>query len=807
MYIYEDKTYTSKERANDLLKRMSLEEKMGQVNCYFVEKLGNYEGITKFPYGVGEVSSLQMRLLETLEECVQMQRDVQRRVMEASPHHIPAIFHMEGLCGAYLQGAASFPSGIGRGSTWNPALEEQVGKIVGEQERAAGITHTLAPVLDISRDSRMGRQGETYGEDPVLAAAMGSAYVKGLQAEETDGRKTEGVAKHFLGFHAGEAGIHGASCEISPRLLREVYAKPFQAAITEAGLRGIMPCYCSLNGEPVSASKEIMTELLREEMGFDGVNVSDYCAVNNIFAVQHVCENQVEAGYRAMEAGMDVEMHVKQCFNEELEEWFRQGKASMEVLDRAAFRVLEAKFRMGLFEHPYAMGAEEIQKLFEKKDNQEIMSQTARESLVLLKNNGVLPIDKGMKKIAVIGYHASTGRINFGGYTHFSMAEGDLAARTSMAGLSGNSGEESAMETISGTQIQQDALQFEEVLKRQKPQVKSLYQQLCQALPDTEVIYSFGYHFAGDGETHFAEALKAAGEADLVIVTLGGKHGTSSIASMGEGIDAVDINLPVCQERFLEELEKLHKPVVGIHFNGRPISSDRAQSCCSAILEAWNPAEKGSEAIVETLLGDYNPGGKMPVSAARCAGQIPVYYNHPYGSSTHQGESIGFVNYVDMPHAPRYCFGHGLSYTTFTYDKLELSHREIGSEETLAIQLDVTNSGTRAGDEVVQMYIRDRYASVTRANMELQGFVRIHLLPGETKRIAFALPVSQLAFWDKTGKWKVEAGEMDVMIGSSSEDIRLEDSFRITDNAWIDGKNRGFYAHAAVTKEISVVEK
>lgn len=799
MHLYEDKTYTPKERANDLLKRMSVEEKMGQVSCYFVAEPGNYEGIKEFPYGVGEVSSLQMRLLETLEECVQMQREVQKQVMEASPHHIPAIFHMEGLCGAYLQGAASFPSGIGRGSTWNPELEEQVGKIVGEQERAAGITHTLAPVLDISRDSRMGRQGETYGEDAVLAAAMGSAYVKGLQSEETDGRKSEGVAKHFLGFHAGEAGIHGANCEISPRLLRELYAKPFQAAITESGLRGIMPCYCSLNGEPVSASREIMTELLREEMGFDGVNVSDYCAVNNVFTVQHVCESQTEAGYRAMEAGMDVEMHLKQCFNDELEGWFRQGKVSMEVLNQAVLRVLEAKFRMGLFEHPYAMNTEEIQKLFDRSESQEIMKQTARESLVLLKNDGVLPLDKGVKKIAVIGYHASTGRINFGGYTHFSMAEGDLAARTSMAGLAGNSEEKNAMEIIPGTQIQQDAPKFEEVLKRQKPQVKSLYEQLCQALPNTEIRYSFGYHFAGNEEIHFEEALKAAQEADVVIVTLGGKHGTSSIASMGEGIDAVDINLPVCQERFLEELEKLHKPVVGIHFNGRPISSDRAETCCNAILEAWNPAEKGSEAIVEALLGDYNPGGKMPVSTARCAGQIPVYYNHPYGSSTHQGESIGFVNYVDMSHASRYCFGHGLSYTIFAYNNLKLSHKEITSGENLIIHLEVTNSGTRTGDEVVQLYIRDRYASITRPNMELQGFVRIQLLPGEKKRICFTLPVSQLAFWDKNKKWKVEAGDMDVLIGSSSQDIRLEDSFHITDSTWLDGKERGFYAKAQVT--------
>ncbi|MDO5424191.1 MAG: glycoside hydrolase family 3 N-terminal domain-containing protein [Eubacteriales bacterium] len=798
MEAYKNTALTPKERAADLLSRLSLEEKMGQVNCLFFLRKGEYEGLAQFPYGVGQVSSLQMRNQETLEDCVQIQRTLQEKIMVASPHRIPAIFHMEGLCGAYLQGAASFPSGIGRGSSWDPKLEEEVGKIVGEQERAAGITHTLAPVLDISRDSRMGRQGETYGEDPALAAAMGSAFVRGLQGGETDGRRSEGVAKHFLGFHAREAGIHGAHCEISPKLLREVYAKPFQAAITESGLRGIMPCYCSLNGEPVSASKAVMTELLREEMGFDGVTVSDYCAVNNIRTVQHVCESQAEAGLRAMEAGMDMELHFQQCFNEELMEWFQSGKADVEILNRAVLRVLEAKFRMGLFEHPFAMETEAVQEIFDRPSNEEVMMRSALESLVLLKNDGVLPLRKNVKKIAVIGDHGRTGRSFFGGYTHFSMAEGDLAARTSMAGLAGAEENDVEMETIPGTQIQKDAPKFEEVLKRQKPQVRSLYEELRRVLPEAEVTYSFGYPFAGDDESGHAEALKAASEADVVIVTLGGKHGTSSIASMGEGIDAVDINLPPCQERFLEKLAALGKPVVGVHFNGRPISSDWAERCCGAILEVWNPAEMGAKAIVAALLGEYNPGGKLPVSVAWTAGQIPVYYNHPYGSSTHQGESIGFPSYVDLPHAPRYCFGYGLSYTTFEYEKLVLSGNKMAPDGVLTVSADVRNTGDVAGDEVVQLYVRDRYASMTRPNQELAGFCRVRLEPGEKRTVEFRVKMSQLAFLDREMKWKVEEGDMDVLVGSSSEDIRLRESFRIMGDAYVEGKSRGFYAEVVV---------
>jgi beta-glucosidase len=291
---------------------MNLKEKMGQIVCFFPRKLSEYDELEKdYTHGVGQVSALEMRQLDTLEDASRFQREIQEKVMALSEHKIPAIFHMEGLCGAYVQGATSFPSGIGRGATWDPELEEEIGRVVGRQERAIGISQVFAPVLDISRDSRFGRQGETYGEDPALAAAMGVAYTKGIQSEQTGNLHSECVAKHFLGFHGSDGGIHGAHCDIPARALREFYGKPFQAAISEAGLRGIMPCYASINGEPVSASKEILTGLLREEMGFDGIAVSDYCAIMNIHSVQKVSESFTEAGLRALSAGMDMELHFK----------------------------------------------------------------------------------------------------------------------------------------------------------------------------------------------------------------------------------------------------------------------------------------------------------------------------------------------------------------------------------------------------------------------------------------------------------------------------------------------------------------
>ncbi|AJG98232.1 beta-glucosidase [Clostridium beijerinckii] len=797
MNPYQNPELSAEQRAEDLLSRMNLKEKMGQVVCYFPRKLSEYEELEKdYSYGVGQVSALEMRALETLEDAARFQREIQEKVMALSEHHIPAIFHMEGLCGAYVQGATSFPSGIGRGASWNTELEEEIGKIVSRQERSIGISQVFAPVLDISRDSRFGRQGETYGEDPTLASAMGVAYTKGVQSEKTDNLHSECVAKHFLGFHDSDGGIHGAHCDIPARALREIYGKPFQAAISEADLRGIMPCYASINGEPVSASKEMLTGLLRDDMGFDGIAVSDYCAIMNIHGVQKLCESYTEAGLRALNAGMDMELHFKKCYNDELMEWFKAGKSDINILDKAVRRILTAKFRMGIFENPYALSGEELEKSFYCSRDEEITLQSARESLVLLKNDGILPIKKEVKKIAVIGCHAANARILFGGYTHFSMEEGLLAAISTMAGLETKSDEKkSPMKTIPGTPIQiDDDPAFDELLHKQKPGIKSLLEQLKESIPQTEIIYSYGYPVAGNDMSGHEEALEIAKEADIVILTLGGKHGTSSVASMGEGIDATDINLPICQESFLEKLSKLHKSVVAVHFNGRPISSDAADKYANAILEAWNPAEKGAEAITDVLLGNYNPSGKLPLTVAYTAGQIPIYYNHPNGSCYHQGESIGFSDYVDASHKPRYFFGHGLSYTSFEYSNLRLSNEEVEPNGTILATFDIENTGEMQGTEVVQLYLKDCYASMTRPVIELAGFKRIELKPREKQTVTFQIEPSLVAFLDKDMKWKIEAGDIDVQIGSASNDIRLSSSFKITSDLYIDGKNREFYA-------------
>ena len=801
MKKYEDTTLTAKERAAALLAEMSLEEKMAQVVCCFPRKPGDIaEILTDYPVGAGHVSTLEMRSLPTLADCAKFQKDIQETIMAKSPHRIPAIFHMEGLCGAYLQDAASFPSGLGRASAWDPVLERQVGEIVGRQERAVGITETLAPVLDISRDARMGRRGETYGEDAVLASNLGCAYTEGLQGGETAGRRTEAVAKHFLGFHASQSGIHGTDCHISDRELREVYAKPFQAAVTKAGLRGVMPCYNILNGKPVSASRDILNGLLREEMGFDGITVSDYCALMNLHGIQGMYDSDTEAGQRAMEAGMDVELQFKYCFNDELADWFRDGKADIAVLDQAVSRVLEAKFRMGLFEHPFSLDGEELTKAFHSGTEKAVSLQAARESLVLLKNDGTLPLSRTIKKLAVIGPHAAQPRFFFGGYTHLSMVEGLLASISTMAGLQTEKGTaEKSTECFPGTIIERsDSPAYADLLKRQKPDCTSLLDELKVRLPETEIMAAYGYDFAGTDTRYFAEALEAAKQADAVLVTLGGKYGTGTIAAMGEGMDGTGINLPVCQEQFLEQLAELGKPVAAVHLDGRAISSDAADRCANAILEAWAPAEMGGRAIAEALVGEYNPGGKLPVSVAYHSGQLPIYYNHPNNSSYHQGGSIAFSEYVDCPHRPRYFFGHGLSYTSFAYSGLSVERQEAAAGAEILVSFTVENTGNHSGDEIAQFYWKDVYASRARPVLELAGFARVTLLPGERKKITFTAQESQLAFLNDEMKWQVERGEVEIRVGSSSEDIRLTGKVALPESYTVEGRTRGFWAEVSV---------
>lgn len=381
--------------------------------------------------------------------------------------------------------------------------------------------------------------------------------------------------------------------------------------------------------------------------------------------------------------------------------------------------------------------------------------------------------------------------------------ETGIAAANSQAGLaSGRNDAERNVVLIPGTQVQFSETEiFREQLDWVKPGCPTIWDCLKEAMPESEVVYAHGYHIAGENQDEFPEALEICKDVDLIILTLGEKFSSGTIVTMGEGVDAADINLPACQDSFIREAAKLNCPLIGIHFGGRPISSDTADQYLNAIIEAWNPAEGAGVAVTDALLGKYNPSGKMPVTTAWNAGQIPVYYYHPNGSSWHQGVGVGFQNYVDLPHEPRYYFGYGLSYTSFRYEKFCVNGEnkeitQVAPDEVFSVSCLITNTGSMPGTEVVQLYFRDPYASVLRPVQQLQGFARVDLEPGQTKKVIFFCGPSQTAFLDRDMRWKIEEGKIHLLIGASSEDLRLRGEIYITENCFIEGKERTFFAEA-----------
>lgn len=790
MEIYQDSGRTAEERAQDLIGRMSTGEKMGQVVCFWPRLLPTDQDTfnEQYPNGAGQLSLTYSRMLKTRKEVEEFQRSWQRMIMEKSPHHIPAICHLEGVVGATIQDAVSFPSPIGRACSFDCELEERIGEIVGREGSSVGVSQVFAPVLDVNRDPRNGRMAETYGEDPTLISAMGSAYCRGISSDHGTEQGIEAVAKHFCGFHGSSGGIQSSTFEVSERTLREVYAKPFQACISKAGLKGIMPCYTPINLEGTSASKKMLTSLLREEMGFGGLVVSDYTGITKLHERNKLYDSLEEAGFQSIKAGMDFETPFKKACSDELQRQFESGERDISVLDAAVYRILVEKFRMGLFEHPFSMDSNRIDEVFEKKGDIDISRQSALESIVLVKNNGILPLAKAPRKIAVIGCHGGSARYYFGGYTHYSTAEGNHAIQHEKDKLAAGL----VPETYPGSPIlKSDESDYEELLRHQKPNCRNLVEELSSRYPDSEISYAYGYDCIGTDESHFYEALDKASEADLVILTLGGKHGTRKIATVGEGTDATNINLPPTQEKFIRILSTLEKPMIGVHLDGRPISSDAADEFLDAIIEAWSPSEFGSDAIVDVLSGAYNPSGKFPVSVAYSSGQIPVYYNVPNGSSFTPYTSIGVLGaYLDCPHEPRYPFGYGLSYTEFTYSGLAVECKNNGVDVSFSIE----NTGSRKGTEIVQLYCSDEYSSVLRPVKELVGFGRVELSPDERREVSFSMDYSQLGFFCGNGNFKVEKGWFTIQVGASSTDIRLEDRFKVEEDRIYQGRCRAFWA-------------
>jgi beta-glucosidase len=752
---------------------MTLEEKLAQLGAVWSRSLIEGDRFSEararevLARGTGHVTRIAAQTLLGPRECARLANDIQRFLAEHTRLGIPAIIHEESCAGYTARGATQFPQAIGLASTWEPELVEEMASVIRTQMRAVGARQTLAPVLDIARDPRWGRSEETFGEDPYLVSRMGVAYVRGIQGKSLQG----GVAatgKHFMGYGASEGGLNWAPSPLPRRELLERILPPFAAAIREAGLASIMNAYQEIDGVPCGASKWLLEELLRGELGFDGVVVADYYTVLCLMTYHRIAADKSEAGARALEAGLDVELPQLDCYGAPLAEALAKGRVDIAQIDRSVARMLRMKFDLGLFEED-GVDADAAPAVFDTLEQRALARAIARKSLVLLKNeDGVLPLDRALSKIAVIGPNADSIRHLQGDYhypTHLEIVFGPMDE--------GNA----AGPSQAASDLQPGAPRGDvDLLDFFTPTVTILAGIREAVSESTEVSTALGCEVQGEETAGFADALAAARGADAAIVVVGGRSGLSRGCTSGEANDRADVALAGVQAQLVAAVAETGVPTIVVLVGGRPLALSNVVDRVPAILEAWLPGEEGGRAVADVLFGAAAPGGRLPVTLPRAVGQLPLYYNHkPSGA-----RSQFWGDYADLPTTPLFPFGHGLSYTTFEYANLELSARELAATETLRVSFDVSNTGERAGEEVAQLYVCDRVASVTRPVKELKGFKRLVFEPGQTRRVTFSLDLRQLAFYDRDMVSVVEPGEVAIWVGSSSEDLRLEGSVVVT---------------------------
>jgi beta-glucosidase len=625
--------------------------------------------------------------------------------------------------------------------------------VIRRQLLAIGARQGLAPVLDVARDPRWGRVEETFGEDPTLVSHFGIAYIKGLQSEDLS-QGVMATGKHFIGHSISQGGLNCAPAHVGIREIYDVYLAPFQAAIRDAKLASIMNAYPELDGEVVAASRRILTDLLRGELGFDGLVVSDYEAVLMLNNFHKVAPSEACAAAMALHAGIDVELPAIVCYGDPLRSALDSGEINLELVDQAVERHLRKKFELGLFENPF-VDEGKVLEVFETAEQRRLARTIARQSMVLLKNDGLLPLQKKISTLAVIGPNADDGRTQLADYSYDAMRQlMQLKAPASS----------SFFDHEVGT-LQQHEVKITTVLGGIKSVVASA----------TRVLYAQGCENLSQDSSGFEEAVKTAKEADAVVLVLGDRSGLTPDCTTGETRDSADLKLPGVQEQLARAVLATGTPVVVVLITGRPYALSALAEGANAILEAWLPGEEGGLAVADILFGDASPGGKLPVTFPRSAGQIPIYYN---AKSTGK-RSHWYGDYVSEKVSPLYPFGHGLSYASFAYRDLTVSKEKVTAGESVEISLSVQNMGLVAADEIVQLYIRDEYASTPRPVKELKGYARVTLQPGETRSITFHLPVNQLAFHNNDLELVLEPGTIDVMLGSSSEDIRLQGRFEI----------------------------
>lgn len=702
------------QRVSALLAQMTLQEKLGQLQQLDAEGNGNFRP--------EHVELVRKGLLGSTLGVRNGGRpnQIQRVAMEESRLKIPLLFGFDTIHGY----RTIFPIPLGEAATWDPSLAERSSSIAAKESYAAGLRWTFAPMVDIARDPRWGRITEGAGEDPFLGAAFARARVRGFQGDDySQPGKVLATAKHWVAYGAAEGGRDYDTTEMSEQTLRTIYFPPFKAAV-DAGVGTFMSAFNALNGVPTSANYFTLTKVLRDEWKFDGFVVSDYTSVQELIAHGYAA-NGKEAAQLALNAGVDMEM-VSRLFNQNVPELLNERKVSQAALDEAVRRILRIKFRLGLFERPYV--DESLEKTaYLTAESRAVAREIAGKSMVLLKNEReTLPLSKTIGSVAVIGPLADDKRSPLGWW-------------------SGDGRDEDTVTPLAGIKSKVSA--------------------------QTKVTYAKGCEVTGDNTSGFAEAVAAARGADIALVFVG-----EAKEMVGEAASRATLDLPGRQMDLVKEVAGAGKPTIVVLVNGRPPAIGWIVENVPAILESWMGGTESGNAIADILFGDVNPGGKLPVTFPRTTGQVPIYYNHTNTGRPPDAANRYTSKYFDFPWTPQFPFGFGLSYTQFKISNVEVSAAQIRPDGTVRVTAEVENTGKRAGDEVVQLYVRDVAASIVRPVKELKGFQRVTLQPGEKRRVEFTLGPQQLGFYNRELKFVVEPGEFRVMVGANSQDV-IEKSF------------------------------
>lgn len=757
---YKNPSLSIAERVSDLLSHMTVEEKLAQMGAQWLilDPTGEHkerelemtsENVErtvkeKLKYGLGQISRpLGTHTVDAVNG-VKALNQLQKYLVEETRLGIPAMAHEECLVGLMARGGTLYPSSLNYGHTWNPELIEEAAKDIGRQARMIGTKQGLAPVLDVSRDVRWGRTEETLGEDPYLVGIMATHYVKGLQGEKRDLLAT---LKHFVGHSASEGARNHAPVNLGFKELNDTFLLPFEMAVKLANAGSVMPAYHDIDGEPCHASHFLLTEILREKWGFDGLIVADYGGIDLLSSHHSIAEDRAGAAALSFNAGLDVELPDDAC-STKLTEALQRGLISMEKIDEIVARILSKKFEMGLFENPYT---DVPQAALHNEKSQEIAYKVASESIVLLKNQDqTLPL-KTDKKVALIGATADDQLALLGGYSfpvHLILSQED------------------STDKVSKTLLEAFQQRFDSVM----------YAKGCDILTER---HANAPVFPGDVDMAIGQAAESpiskdlsqieaavatAAESDVAVVCVGDLAGLFQTGTVGEGSDCDSLALPGVQQQMLDAVLDTGKPVVVLVTGGRPYNLGRAEDEAAAIVLGWAPGQAGADAIANTFIGKNNPSGKLTISIPKNVGAVPYFYNHKLKSA---GTPIAYH------FGSSFNFGHGLSYSEFAYSGFNVASDKLGFEDTVELSLTLTNTGRVDGAEVVQLYARDVVSSVVRPVKELKGFKKVFLKAGESKTVTFKLPVDMLNLTDRHHQRVVEGGEFDLMIGSSSSQIHF----------------------------------